>query len=286
MKRSTSVRGVLGIILGVLVYSSAAFAHSEQAAVCVRTYKPIEVDGDLKDWVKELDSSNWEAQLEIKKGKVTRWIRAVPGYINHLNSHVEAGNVKDANDFSAVFYTLWDEQNFYLAVIVKDNEVITREEGGDIWKDDCMEVWFDAYHDAFTPEMVQDDDIQFGLSPKSKFRDTTLGFAWRNPGADKAAAAIAHRVASKLTEDGYVIEAAIPWQVINGAEPQIGKLMGFNISGIDKDKNKAWTHVIWSGVSHSNPMQFGHIYFVDEPVTILPSEFIQLLNGKESGKKP
>ena len=258
---------LLGLVLSL---APAGWPHSEEAAICTRTYTAIRVDGTLEDWVRRLESSNWAGQLEVKKGNVLEWIRAVPAYVNTLMSKVESGNVKSPADLSAVVYTAWDARHLYIAAVVTDDEVVTQHEGADIWQDDAVEIWLDCRHDAVTHTLVQDDEYQLGFSPASQYRSQALGWAWRNPRPEPVLKAL--KVASSPRPGGYVLEAAVPWETLQGCQPAVGGMIGFNLSIVDKDEDQLWTHITWSGELHSDPSQFGHLYFVDAPVDLFPSD--------------
>jgi len=253
------------------------WAHSEEATVSVRTYAPISVDGTLEDWVRRLESSNWAGQLEVKRGRVVEWVRGAPVHLNALTGRVESGTVKGPEDFSATVYTLWDPQQLYIAAVVKDDEVVTQHEGADIWQDDALELWLDCRHDAVTHTLFQDDEYQLGVSPASPYRGQAVGWTWRNPNADPVIKAM--RVASALQPGGYLLEAAVPWEVLAGCRPAAGGMIGFNLSMVDKDADQLWTHVTWSGQLHSDPSQFGHLFFVDAPVDLFPSDVFEVPPG-------
>jgi hypothetical protein len=251
----------------------AAWAHSEESAVSVRTYTPVTVNGTLDDWVRRLEGSNWTGQLEVKKGRVFEWIRAVPLHLNALMSRVESGSVDSPDDFSATVYTFWDEHHFYVAAVVNDDEIVTQHEGGDIWQDDTLEIWLDCRHDAVTHTLFQDDEYQLGFSPSSQSRGQAIAWAWRNPKADAVTSAM--KVGSSITPKGYIVEGSVPWAVLQGCKPSPGGMIGFNVSMVDKDEDQRWTHMTWSGVLHSDPSQFGHLYFVDAPVDLFPSDVFE-----------
>jgi hypothetical protein len=172
---------------------------------------------------------------------------------------------------------MWDEQNFYFAAVVTDSEIVTQHEGEDIWQDDCVEIWLDGRHEAVTHTMMHDDEYQIGISPKSKDRDKTLAWVWRNSKSEPVMAEM--KYASTLTETGYIIECAIPFSVLNGLKPKIYSSIGFNVTGVDKDKDEVWTHITWSGILHSDPTQFGDLYFMDAPIIVFNKDLIEAAEG-------
>lgn len=273
--RSPEPRAVvlgLGVLLALGV-APPAWPHSEEATICVRTYTPITVDGKLDDWVRRLESSNWTGQMQAKKGAVQQWMRAVPTYLNEFTSRIEAGVVSGVSDFSAALYTFWDPEHFYVAAVVTDDAVVAQHEGEDIWQDDALEVWFDCRHDALTHTLFQDDEYQLGFSPGGRERSRAVAWAWRNPRTERVVPEMA--VASAFTATGYIVEGKVPWSVLQGCQPAIGGVMGFNLSMVDKDADQLWTHVTWSGQLHSDPSQFGHLFFVDAPIDIFPSDVLE-----------
>lgn len=253
-----------------LFIEKVAFAHSEESTICIKTHTKIVIDGDLRDWARRVDKSDWSALLNIKKGQMGNLMKAVPTYINILTSNVETGKIDSPQDYSAIFYTLWDDDNIYLAFIVIDDELIPEKEDENIWQDDCIEVWFDTRHDAVTAEMFQEDEYQIGLTAFVEKKQQALKWVWRNPYSEEVREKI--QVASVIFEGGYVIEAAIPIKAMRGLAPQECKYVGFNVSGVDKDKDGVWTHITWSGKLHSDPTQFGHLYFMEEPIDIFLSD--------------
>lgn len=226
----------IAILSSFELTSKTVWATSEQATICRKTDSKITVDGDLKEWGK-----------------------AVPAYVTKFTSHIEKGKVKDDSDFSMVFYTLYDDENFYFAAVITDDEVVAKQKGENIWQDDCVEIWLDDANDSNTPIMFADDDYQIGFSPQSDSRKSTETYIWRNPDPEPVMKSM--KVASALTGKGYIIEASIPIKVLNELDPKSQKVIGFNISVCDVDKDGVWTHITWSGKMHSDPRQFGELYF-------------------------
>ena len=272
-KIQNSVVCAVWFLSSLLATVSVAGAHSEEAGIAVKTYTPVTVDGKLDDWVRRLEHSDWSGRLQVKKGDVLEWMKAPPIYLNTLTSHVEAGAVNSPDDLSAKVYLLWDDAQLYVAAVVTDDQVVTEHEGDQIWQDDAVELWLDCRHDAVTHTLFQDDEYQIGISPASRTRNHAAGWAWRNPAADRVTAAM--RVDSSLTEQGYIVEASVPWKVLEGCHPAPGGMIGFNLSIVDKDADQLWTHLTWSGRLHSDPSQFGHLYFVDAPIDLFPSDVFE-----------
>src|SRR3989338_9229435 len=92
---------VCGLWTATLGLSGVATAHSGEATVSVKTYTPVVIDGKLEEWVRRVERSNWTGKLELQKGQVVPWIRAVAAHLNALVSKVEAGAVDSLEDFSA-----------------------------------------------------------------------------------------------------------------------------------------------------------------------------------------
>jgi len=256
---------ILGLIICILA-ASAISANSGKMAIAIRRYQPIVIDGRLGDWTEAIPESDWHARLLAKKGKFMGSFDSSSNFLNTTTSLVEAGEVSSLKDFSGVFYLMWDEKKIYFAARIIDDQVITRHQDGDIWQDDSIEVWLDLRHDAVTEKLKQDDEYQIGFSPGSKTRIKTVGWVWRNPEPEKVIKALEYD--SSLTDDGYIIEAAIPFSVLKGANPEIGSVIGFNISGVDNDENEAWTHITWSGKLHSDPTEFGDLLYIDAPIEL------------------
>ncbi len=267
------VHGLLFYGLWSMVYGLPfVSAHSEEATIALRTYTPIAIDGRLDEWVRRVEQSNWSGKMEVKKGDVMKWIRAVPINLNTLTSRVEAGTINGPEDLSAVVYLLWDPQQLYVAAVVRDDEVVAQHQGENIWQDDTLELWLDCRHDAVTHTLFQDDEYQLGFSPASQDRKA-VAWAWRNPNVEPVLKAM--QVASTATADGYVLEASVPWAVLHGCLAAVGSMMGFNISIVDKDRDQLWSHLAWSGQLHSDPSQFGHLYLLDAPVDLFPADVFE-----------
>jgi hypothetical protein len=264
-------------VLWTLVYGlwtvlapPAARAHTEQAAVSVKNYSPITVDGSLEDWVRRLEEADWAGRLQVKRGDVLDRLRAAPIPVNALTARVVSGTVEHPGDFSARVYTLWDAERLYVAAVVTDDDVVTQHAQRDIWQDDGLELWLDCRHDAVTRALQQDDEYHLGLSPASRLRERAVAWAWHHTQAEAVIEAM--EVASAATPTGYLLEASVGWAALRGCAPALGGVIGFNLSMADRDGAAPRGLLLWTGRRPADPTQFGHLYFVDSPIDLFISD--------------
>jgi hypothetical protein len=142
------------------------------------------------------------------------------------------------NDISAFWYALWDEQNIYFLFEVNDDMLKNNGAGAaKFWVHDCVEIFFDMLNEKSqveTGDSDTDDKYQyrfiFGLD------DEPIN---ENPPMDGV------ENVSYETENGYNIEAKIPWATLIGSHPFgdviIGRSIGveFQVSDLD-DNPGAW----------------------------------------------
>lgn len=263
----------VAIVVWGLFHALPVAAHSDRAAVAVRTFEPIAVDGELGDWARRVEPTNWAGRLEIKKGEVRAWMRAAPVHVNALTGEVTTGRLEGPRDLSAVIYALWDPKKLYVAAMVDDDEVVARHDGADIWQDDVVEILLDCRHDAVTQTLTQDDEFRLGAAPAANGRAHAVVWVWDN--AQAAAVTGQVTAASARTDTGYRLEVAVPWEALAGCAPGTGGLIGFNVAVTDKDGSEPRTTIVWSGDRAADPTQFGHLYFVDAPLDLLPSDAVR-----------
>ena len=83
---------------------------------------PDAIDGDLSDWdLLALTPAVLDVEEQINSGQ-TSW--------------------SGPSDLSGEFYMLWDDENIYMAVIVKDDTFSQNKTGSDIWNAEAVEIFF------------------------------------------------------------------------------------------------------------------------------------------------
>ena len=191
--------------------ADTATAYLLPTLVVPKVGQPPVVDGDLSD-LRGL------AFAEGKVGYVDRW----------------SGRTEGDHDSSADFYVGYDSDFLYVGVRVYDQTVVCNIAPDDIrghWRSDSVELTIDptgASADTGTTFKV-------GIFPC-----TTESFAARAARDADALQGVIEvtapgmQVASSRTEDGYIIEAAIPWTAMPH-QPGPGDVIGFNVLVYDGD---------------------------------------------------
>ena len=150
---------------------------------------------------------------------------------------------------AAKFGMMADKDNLYLAIKVFDKTIMeTDTDYAGSYNFDTVEVFFDPQRNrtAFYDEL--DQQIRLGISGKAY--SAMRGAVLENV-----------KVASKKTADGYVIEAAFPWDVVGAS---YGSAIGFDVSV--NDSNSAGGRdgvIVWSGNddNYKDTSKFGTLYY-------------------------
>lgn len=186
------------------------------------------------------------------------WKNAVWYDINEQTSFAENG--KFAN-YSGSFAVAHDTDYVYFAYKANDSKLIGTRTGGNIWQDDCVEVWFN-WKDARTEGEA--GYYQVGLAPLSA-TGKPAAWVWRAaPGADsKALEGI--KIASAPIDDGWILEASMGKSAFD--VPKVPPINAtFNVSVVNRDVEGSggdtnWNHFTWNGTVHKDANQFVRMQF-------------------------
>ena len=172
-------------------------------------------------------------------GSLAEWSRHQTHAISseYLWSGTLPGGDKDC---SAIFNTAYDKNNLYVAVDVQDDVVVCNIKPTDIkghWRSDSVEISVDPSGQSENTLTV----FKVGIFPCTTEGDCAR--AARDADArqgiiEKTAPGM--KVASRLTDRGYTIEASIPWSDMPG-DIALGpeRAIGFNIMIYDGDDTTA-----------------------------------------------
>ena len=189
---------VLTFVL-VMIFSSVALAMHE--------FRAPEADGPV--FINVEREGPWEG---------------VEGYTQEL---VDENFTLRDYDFEAVptYYVMWDEDALYLFIEVEDeNQFFDPIEKGSAFNGDN-----DVVQMTINPKGVTHSHI-FDIAPTSDVGEALIyeHWVWGGPLDDEAI------VAGNVDEDGYQIEARIPWRLIRGADRiEPGAKFAFGITLVD-----------------------------------------------------
>ncbi|UCF05570.1 MAG: class I SAM-dependent methyltransferase [bacterium] len=136
------------------------------------------------------------------------------------------GSVRPAEDFDVRFRLGWNEEGLLVIVTVQDD--IPREAPQRIWRLDCVELYVGeriGSSNYYQVIVSSGADPEFG-SLRQRIFD-------KRP-EDLRGAELAVQAASRIVDDGYIIEALFPWKNI-GASPEPGALLAFQLTANDDD---------------------------------------------------
>ena len=200
-----------------------------------RTDRAPAVDADVSDW-----------HLDRPHAAVDRVDNAVPV--------IQGMPWQGVADCSARLYAVHDGRTLYLLALVRDDLVMVDPEIGERLTDnpawsyetDCLELMFDTdLMKDFWAARANSDDVQFLLAPPVD------GVSARRVMLDYECRILTRpfEVASRLTEDGYVVEAAIPFGTLGEAQLWRRRMIGFNFA-IDDDDTSGNRPKVYSDTFH------------------------------------
>lgn len=173
------------------------------------------IDGDLSEWA-GLPRTELSAAENISYGDPGSW--------------------SGPADLTGWICYGWDDENVYVAFTVKDDFIVQHFIGGNLWKGDHVELWFDTQMQLdFDSTEAGDDDYQLGISP-GNFADVPPDFVIFTPSSDPAWYKSMVEYAIIQTNTGYAAELKIPKQVLRGLRLAEGHAIGVTFEPSDTDK--------------------------------------------------
>jgi len=238
------------LFIGIVTLLSLGLAIAAPPAVHPTTGEPLvitcfkgspdAIDGNLSDWnLKAMTPAVLDAEKQIFPGAalgVAAW--SGPG------------------DCGGEFYLMWDDDNIYMAAVVKDDKLSMNKSNGDIWNADCIEVFFSTLN-AVPPHA---EHYQYGFNAKNQT------WNWCNMDSAGQSAIDYLKVASTETADGYICEASIEYGKMKSLDFAAGNAIGFHavIDDTDVPNSDRELQMTWTGrEAHDQSLGFGHIILSD-----------------------
>jgi len=198
-----------------------------------------EIDGDLSDWN----------------------LRAMTPAVLDVEEQLNSGQASwdNVEDLGGEFYLLWDDEYFYMAVIVTDDKLSQNKTGGTIWNADAVEVFFSTLNAV----SGHDEHYQYGFD----FKEQTWNWCNMDSGGQSQIDYL--HVASSLTPDGYICEAAIEYGRMLSLDFSVGSTIGFHPVLDDTDNGDREIQMTWTGrEAHDQSLGYGHITFSDATIGV------------------
>ena len=234
-------------LVGILTLLSVSLAIADPPAVHPTTGEPLvidclrgtpdAIDGDLSDW-------NLEAMTP-----------AVLDVAEQLHSGQDSWAAPE--DCSGEFYLLWDDENIYVAVVVKDDVLSMNKSGGDIWNADAVEIFF-----ATTNAVAgHDEHYQYGFNANNQ------RWNWCNMDGAGGVEPDYLQIASTVTADGYICEASVEYGQMPSLDFSAGNAIGFHAVFDDTDNGDRELQMTWTGrEAHDQSLGYGHMVLSADPV--------------------
>jgi hypothetical protein len=175
----------------------------------------IEVDGYLKDWP------------NVEPIKLDR-------------SNTEFGYVDSDADLSAKVRFAWDEKALYFIADVKDDFMMARKSGKNIWQDDLIEIYVNPGGDGLRWKDPKDFQIGFRPTPGEDYVEIWSWF--QNDDRHLQGGAVTAR--GYCHEKGYLIEGAVRWDSL-GMEAKPGMTLRLSVAVNDVDKDRSVSKLQW-----------------------------------------
>lgn len=165
---------------------------------------------------------------------------------------------------SGTFKTLWDEKNLYVLMDVTDENL--DDSSANDYEQDSVEMFINESHTK--PDAYEDGDAQYRVNYKNK-RSFGSGTTDREN----------FKTATKLTDKGYIVEAAIPFTTMTGKE---GTVIGFDAQINDSHGSGIRDYILkWSDPSDNtwgNLEDIGDVEFVK---TAAEKKITVTIDGRE-----
>jgi hypothetical protein len=143
-----------------------------------------------------------------------------------------------SDDLEATWQIAWDDTYLYLLANVTDDLHVQTQTGRTAYLGDSMELQLDTARMSSLRSTLDPNTYQISLSPGDfaaippsawRFQGTADGQMLDAPGADGIL------IAAQRSQNGYMLEAAIPWLDID-LRPSVGLVLGLAVNFNDNDR--------------------------------------------------
>lgn len=188
----------------------------ENGPTLLATYTdiPLRIDGDLGDWDTDWPCTAVNQAEQIMYGERSTW--------------------DGPQDLSGYVCYAWDADNLYIGFEIVDDTLVQLHSGGDLWRGDHVELWFDTQLQLdFDSEQNNDDDFQIGISPGDFDQVAPDLVIWTPARLPESYAEIEY--ALQPTTTGYRAEIRFPASILTGLRLAPNHTIGASFDPSDTD---------------------------------------------------
>jgi hypothetical protein len=230
---------VFAIVLMFIPYRFPAFAATNNRDL-IAHQKTVGIDGDLDDWNLNTYGEDQYGVLDSTN------IQFYPG----IGSMKSDGD----KDLSAKVYAAWDDDYIYIAAVVTDDSV--ERDGAAPYENDGLTLWVDGAHDG-GPSIEGAPDVD-----SAQIELNSDGFVAVYRAVDTAGIKEKVICAGKDTTTGYMVEAAIPYDILDALESlktKLDSVIGLAWSFNDNDGADWVLASPWEGKGVVLPDEYGDL---------------------------
>ncbi len=146
-------------------------------------------------------------------------------------------NMSGVGDLGGRIWLAWDNDALYVAVLVIDDTLSQPSSGRQLYQGDSIEIQWDTRPPGNNPAAWDADDWHIGLSPGDFQGHPPESYVWtarESTGVDAGVRMAAQPFTDNGKYQGYTIEAAIPWALVN-VQPKAGQTFRMSVSISDDD---------------------------------------------------
>jgi hypothetical protein len=122
-------------------------------------------------------------------------------------------------DVQSLSYLSWDDDHLYLLAKVVDKNFFNGKSGTDIWDGDCLELWINDFQFGITAVGTKRESYNYFWTGKEDGRiQTTFQLD-----EDMAQQADVKMIGGSVQSPGWIVTAAIPWNLFPEGKPAEGK---------------------------------------------------------------
>jgi len=193
-------------------------------------------------------------------GKLDDWDLTSPIVLSRESASASEGSVTSDADLKGYITSNHNDQTLFLAARIRDDRVMGLSSEQELWKNDAVEFWFTGPIDAdATMSRNERTQLVFSCSLNGKAVPHPAMAVFQNDKNDYLYAGT--QFAAQKTDDGYILEIAIPREAIVSPSAARVEAIGFNVSLCDQDSPDKFSRLLWTGQKTDASMEFGTLVF-------------------------